>query len=153
MSLVGCKKDGFLPFSDNRPTIPVNVDNQYDLFLAPTVSSSYATGTITIKLSIPANSGRTIKEITRVGTSTSSAAPSVVQKSTATGVFSNTPIPGSGNSVVFTTTYANYTTVTGAAVPLPTASSALLSRFFYFLVTLDDGSTIIPQCVKVYVLP
>lgn len=118
--LMSCKKDSFKPFDDNRPAIPVNVDNQYDLFLAPAVASSYASGNITIKLSIPASSGRTIKEITRVGTSTSTAAPSVVQKSTATGVFSNVAIAGSGNTVTFTTTYTAYTATTGAAVPLPT---------------------------------
>ncbi|NNU33423.1 hypothetical protein HK413_03285 [Mucilaginibacter sp. S1162] len=64
------QKSGFNGLTDNRPAVPVTVANARDYRPDPTVFASRATGNITITLSIPASSGRTIKEITRVSVNT-----------------------------------------------------------------------------------
>ena len=69
--MVSCKKEDFNGLSDVRPAIPVTVTNAVDYRPEPTVSTSIAGGgAIQIVLSIPASSGRTIKEITRIAAST-----------------------------------------------------------------------------------
>ena len=97
-SISSCKKDGFGPLTDTRPEIPVTVKNVYDYRPQPTVLASKAANKITIELEIPATTGRTIKEITKVAASTNYTA---VQGTTVgpTGLYTNVPIPGSGNSV------------------------------------------------------
>jgi hypothetical protein len=144
--LAACKKDGFNPMTDTKPDIPVTVSNLYGTFVAPTVASNTTDSIIKITLSIPATSGRTIKEITRVASATSYKSVQVT-----TGLYNTAPIPGSGTSVTFTSTLREYINKTGKTVPAPNTASSFLSTYFFFLVTLDDGSTIIPTYVKVYV--
>ena len=149
MSFASCKKDGFGPLSETRPDVPVTVANVYDYRPQPTVKASKAENKITIVLQIPASTGRTIKEITKVAASTNYTA---VQGTTLgpTGLYSNTPIPGSGTSVTFTTTIDEYKTKTSTTTT--PASNALLARNFYFVITLDDGSAIIPTAVRVWIV-
>jgi len=137
------KKDGFGPLTDNPPAIPVTVSNATDYRPGPTVNASKANGQVQIVLSIPANSGRTIKEITKVAAATSL---TTIQGST--GLYTSTPIPGSGTTATFNTTFTEYTAKTGQAIP---AANNELGRRFYFLVTLDDGTQIIPTEVRVLV--
>jgi len=144
--LQSCKKDGFNGLTDNRPAIPVTVINAMDYRPDPTVFASRATGAITIQLTIPASSGRTIKEITRVSASTT---PSGVQLTT--GLYNTAPIPGSGNNVTFNTTFTEY--IAKAAGVIPPTNNMELAKRFYFLITLDDGTTIIPEPVHVVVVP
>src|SRR3954466_12738191 len=69
--LSSCKKDGFGPLTDTRPEVPVTVANVYEYRPQPTVLTSKATGgNIVITLQIPASTGRTIKEITKVAAAT-----------------------------------------------------------------------------------
>lgn len=146
-----CKKTDLNPLNDFRPAIPVTVSNVFDFRPSPTVKASKAENKITITLQIPSNSGRTIKEITKVAASTS-ANFTVIQTATTvgtSGLYTLTPIPGSGNTATFTTTFDEYKAKTGAATP---ASNALLGRDFFFVVTLDDGQTIIPQSIRVWVV-
>ena len=144
-----CKKEGFGPLTDTRPDIPVTVTNVYDYRPQPTVKASKAENKITIVLQIPATSGRTIKEITKVAASTNYTA---VQGSSVgpTGLYTNTPIPGSGTSVTFTTTFEEYKTKTNTATS--PASNALLARGFYFVITLDNAEVIIPTPVRVWIV-
>ncbi|QQT27339.1 hypothetical protein [Sphingobacterium spiritivorum] len=149
--LSSCKKDN-ITLENNLPEIPVTVANQYALFTAPTVSTSLSGGgNVVVELEIPASSGRTIKEITKVAVGT---AYSAIQATT--GLYRSTPIAGNGTKVTFTTTLAEYATFTKLTLPTAaqagtTSAVALLARNFYFLITLDNGQTIVPQYVRVYV--
>jgi hypothetical protein len=151
LGLTSCKKEN-ISNQNSLPEIPVTVVNKYDTFTAPTVKTSLsAGGAIQIVLSIPAESGRTIKEITRVAAATAYGSVQVT-----TGLYNTAPIAGSGNTVTFNTTLAEYTAKTGIAAPTAaaagtTAAAAILTRNFYFLITLDNGQTIVPTYVRVYV--
>jgi hypothetical protein len=151
MAVSGCDKNGWDIVDQSQPAIPVTVSNLYGTFNGvPTVATSLSGGgAITITLTIPASSGRTIKEITRVGTSTVNNNYKVVQ--TTSGLYNTAPIAGSGTSVTFSTTLTEYTNKTGSAVTTGGTATSFLTRFFYFLITLDDGQQIIPVPVRVYV--
>lgn len=149
--LASCKKDDLSLLSQPHPAVPVTYSNLFGTFNGvPTVATSVSGGgTITIALTIPASSGRTIKEITRVGISNVPNNYKVVQ--TSTGLYAATPIPASGTTATFTTTLAEYTTKTGLAVTTSGTATSFLARYFYFLVTLDNGEQLIPLPVRVYV--
>ncbi len=155
-SLTACKKDyGPLgPTTDSRPEVPVTVSNVYDFRPAPTVKASKAENKITITLQIPAETGRTIKEVTKIAASTT-ANFTAIYSGTAVGIgttqlWSMTPIPVNATTYTFTTTFDEYKLKTGVTtVP---ASNALLGRDFYFLLTLDNGQTVIPQNIRVWVV-
>jgi hypothetical protein len=142
---ISCEKtEGFHSLTDVKPAIPVTVANAIDYRPNPTVKASKADGKVQIVLQIPANSGRTIKEITRVAASTSYSA---VQ--TTTGLYNTAPIPGNGTTATFNTTLPEYVTRAAGTIP---ASNAELAKRFYFLITLDNDETIIPAEVRVLVV-
>jgi hypothetical protein len=152
MAFSSCKKDNFNILSPSIPDIPVTVSNLFIMYNGvPHVQTSLSGGgAITIKLEIPASTGRTIKEITRIGLSTSaSAGYSSIE--TTTGLYNTAPIAGSGNTVTFTTSLTEYTAKTGLAVTASGTATSFLARYFYFLITLDNGQQIIPVAVRVYV--
>ncbi|MHA4893707.1 hypothetical protein ACXZ1K_03060 [Pedobacter sp. PWIIR3] len=147
-----CKKEN-ISLKNNYPEIPVTVANKVATFTAPTVSTSFAAGApISIVLSIPASSGRTIKEITRVAAATTYGSVQVT-----TGLYNTAPIAGNGTTVTFSTTLAEYYTKTATPVAsqLTAATSgtatSLLTRNFYFMITLDNGQVIVPTYARVYV--
>ncbi len=150
-SLASCKKSGFVPLSDPRATVEVNVSNATDYRPGPTVTASRAANNFSITLEVPAESGRTIKEITKAAATSGSSTPLFGN----TGLYVSTPIPGSGNKVTLNTSLTEYTAKTGSAVPdnNPPMNAIELTRQFYFLVTLDNGQTIISQQVRVLVVP
>ena len=145
------KKDVYNWNSVSQPAISVTVSGLYGTYNGvPTVATSVSGGgTITIKLDIPSTSGRTIKEITRVAAGSNVTNYVVVQKTT--GLYNTAPIAGSGTSVTFTTTLTEYATKTGQTVPTAGTATSFLSRYFYFLITLDNGEQLIPVPVRVYV--
>lgn len=151
LSFTGCKKDEFNFLSVSHPEVPVSVTNLYGIYNGvPTVSTSMAGGgAITITLSIPAEAGREIKEVTRVGIATTPNNYRVVQ--TDQGLYSSTPIAASGTTVTFTTSLTEYTAKTGLAVTASGTATSFLARYFYFLVTLDNNEQVIPLSVRVYV--
>jgi hypothetical protein len=151
LSLTGCKKDDFNFLSQSPPDVPVTVSNLYGMFNGvPAVSTSLlGGGAINIVLTIPASTGRTFKEITRVGISNTPTNYKVVQVST--GLYNTAPLPASGTSFTFTTSIAEFTTKTGIAVTASGTATSFLSRYFYFLIRLDNGQEIIPVPVRVYV--
>ena len=145
--LLSCTKQDVGPLTDNRPKVPVTVQNAIDYRPDPTVSSSKAAGgAITIVLAVPANSGRTIKEITKVAASTTY---TQIQSTGSTGFYNSAPIPGSGATTTFNTSLAEYVVKGPGSIA---ASNTELAKRFYFLVTLDDGSVIITEPVRVLVL-
>ena len=145
--MVSCKKDDFNGLSDVRPAVPVTVTNAIDYRPEPTVSTSVAAGgAIQIILSIPASSGRTIKEITRIAISTT-----YTKIQGTTGLWA-TAIPATGTTYTFNSTLTEYTSKGGGAVPaISTTAGTELTNRFYFMLTLDDGSVIIPEPVRVLV--
>jgi hypothetical protein len=142
------KKDSVGVNAANIPAIPVTVQNAMAYRPDATVSTSKAAGgSIQIILSIPSTSGHTIKEITKVAASTSY---TQIQSSGSTGFYNTAPIPANGTTATFNTTLTEYAAKAGGTQPF--ASNAELAKKFYFLVTLDDGSTIVTSSVKVLVL-
>ena len=150
--VASCKKDEFGYLSQNHPAVPVTVGNLYGMYNGvPTVQTSLSVGgSITIKLDIPSTSGRAIKEITRVGLHTTPNGGYGTVRVT-TGLYNTAPIAGSGTSVTFSTSISEFTTKTGIAVTTAGTATSFLSRYFYFLITLDNGEQVIPVPVRVYV--
>ena len=147
--MISCKKEDFNGLSDVRPDVPVTVTNAIDFRPEPTVSTLLSgTGAIQIILSIPAGSGRTIKEITKVAASTT-----YTQVQGTTGLYTNIPIPGNGTTVTFNTSLTEYFTKKPVSASNPAAKvNTELANRFYFYLTLDDGSVVIPETVRVFVL-
>jgi hypothetical protein len=154
LSFSSCKKDGFGPLSDNRPDVPVTVNNVFDYRPSPTVKASKAENQIKIVLEIPAGSGRTIKQVTKIAASTT-ANYTAIYSGTAVGtattqLWSNTPITVNSTTYTFTTTFDEYKAKTAtAATP---GSNTLLGRDFYFLLKLDNDQEVIPTNVRVWVV-
>ena len=148
---LGCKKDGFLPLTDNRPSVDLNVANATDYRPGPTVTASRATNTFSIILEVPSASGRTIKEVTKVAVTNGSSAALFGT----VGLYLPGPIAGSGNRATLNTSLTEFTAKTGRAVPAnnPPVNAIELDRQFYFLVTLDNGETLMSQQVRVLVVP
>jgi hypothetical protein len=133
--------------ADNLPAIPVTVQNAMAYRPEATVSTSKsAGGNIQIILSIPSGSGHTIKEITKVAASTSF---TQIQTGASSGNYTSAPIAANGTTATFTTTLTEYIAKAGGTIP---ASNTELAKRFYFLITLDDGSTIVTSPVRVLVL-
>jgi hypothetical protein len=149
-----CKKDGFGPLTDNRPTVPVTINNVFDYRPSPTVKASKAENQIKIVLEIPANSGRTIKEIRKIAASTTANYTAIYSGTTVgtstSQLWSNTPITVNSTTYTFTTTFDEYKTKTG--VTTTPASNTLLGRDFYFVLRLDNDQDIIPTNVRVWVV-
>ncbi|HVG16684.1 MAG TPA: hypothetical protein VM935_17045 [Chitinophagaceae bacterium] len=145
LMLFGCEKTKtFNALSDSIPANAVIVSNAFDFRPGPTVKATLADRKIQIVLTI--SGGRQIKEITRVSASTT-----YTQVQGTTGLYSSTPIPGNGNTVTFNTTIDEYKTKT--ATTADPAVNTELARRFYFLVTLDDGSQVVPSDVRVLIVP
>lgn len=140
------------PLSDIRPAIPVTVTNATAYRPDPTVTTSLSGGgNIQIILSIPANSGRTIKEITKIAASTTYSA---IQGLGSSIYYTAAPIAASGTSVTFNTSITEYF-AKHPMVPVSNpaaAANAELGRRFYFLITLDDNSVIVTTPVRILVL-
>jgi hypothetical protein len=154
ISTVACKDDlEYGPLvRDNRPAIPVTFTNATSFGGTPFIEISTVANTpITYTLSIPASSGRTIREITAVvGGGTGINAGSI---NTVANRINTAPIPGSGTTATFTTTLAafraKYPTVAVAPTGLPYSPREIA---FIFLVTLDDGTQLVTTQVRTRVL-
>jgi len=145
------KQKGFGTKSDAVASTAVLVQNATDYRPDPTVTTSLSGGgNIQIVLSIPSGSKRTIKEITKVATSTSY---SKIQSASTTGFYIKDPIPGNGTSVTFITTLAEYFTRNPVSTSNPAAKADTeLALRFYFLITLDDNTVLVARPVRILVL-
>jgi len=148
--IAGCtKQKGFGPnYSGyNGGIVPVEITNSIANRPDPTVTASIGgDSSITMIMSIPSTSGRTIKEITKVATSSSYAA---IQSAGATGFYPTPAVPGNGTTVTFKTFLGVYHGIYGKESF--TLNKELVNRF-YFRITLDDGSIIYPTPVRVLVV-
>ena len=146
--MLSCKKESFNGLSDVRPAVPVTVTNAIDFRPEPTVSTSIAAGgAIQIVLSIPASSGRTLKEITRIAASTT-----YTKVQGTAGLYNSAPLAASGTTFTFNTTLAEYVVKGPGSIPsVSTTAGTELANRFYFMITLDDGSVLLPEPVRVLV--
>jgi hypothetical protein len=149
----GCTKtDGFGPLTDSEAAIPVTLVNVFNYLPNPTVKASKAENKITITLQVPAASGRTIKEVTKVS-ATALGNYGVIRDSTivkSSGLYSNTPVAVNSTTYTFTTTMDEYKTKTNTTAAL--ASNALLLRDFYFQLKLDNDQVVIPYSIRVWIV-
>jgi hypothetical protein len=136
---------------DNRPAVPVTYTGATTYGFDPYYEVSLAAGgNIKISISIPASSGRTIKEITRVAAGATSI--NVATLNTVSTNYIAAPIAGSGTTVDFVTTIKDFTTKRPAVPTAPVALPNFREIAFMFLVTLDDGTQIVAQPVRIRVL-
>lgn len=149
--VTSCTKQRTDTLADVRPAVPVTVQNAIDYRPEPTVSTSKGGGgAIQIILSIPASTGRSIKEITKVAANTSY---TQIQGTGTTGFYNSAPIAGTGTTATFTTSLTEYFVKKPVATGNPAAAvNTELGNRFYFLLTLDDGSVIVTEPVRVLVL-
>lgn len=151
VTLSSCEKEYDTFYSDNRPAVPVTFPGATTYGFNPYITHSISSGgNIEFTLSIPASSGRTIKEITRVAAGGTSVNAGSLNPTTATGApvanYIDAPIPGNGTTATFTTTLEEFSSKSTANAKLVAAGNELA---FMFLVTLDNNETIIPVQVRV----
>ena len=148
--LFACKKTEVGKTGDSIPANAVTVTNAIAFRPDPTVSTSKSGGgNIQMVLTLSSETGRTIKEITKVAASTSY---TQIQSTGASGFYNAAPISVNGLTATFNTTITEYIAKAGPINPNPPASNAELPKRFYFLLTLDDNSTIVTTPVRVLVL-
>ncbi len=137
-------------FQDRRPAVPVTFAEATTYGGNPYIASSLAAnGPITFTLTIPAASGRTIKEITKVVGGATGINPGTLTSSAA---YNATPITGTGTTAVFTTTVAAFKAKYPAVSIVPAALPNFTELAFLFLVTLDDNTQIVTEQVRVRVV-
>ncbi|MEP7165921.1 MAG: hypothetical protein ABI741_14560 [Ferruginibacter sp.] len=149
--LTSCDKETG-PLTDVLPPVPVLVNNAIAYRPEPTVSTTLAAtdSIITIVLSIPASSKRTITAVSKIALSTSYAA---IQSTGTTGFYPYGTLTLAGTTATFKTSIREYflNKPVSASNPAAAANKELANRY-YFKVTLDDGSVIYPEPVRVLVL-
>jgi hypothetical protein len=158
-AISSCEKDEYDPqLLDIRPPIPVTVSNYTDLRPGFTVRASRATNTFKFDLEIPANSGRTIKEITKVVTA---AGPNGLFTSAPN--YAAGPVAGNGtNKITFNTSITEWdaknpplppSTVSRIPANNPPINAVELPTQYFFLITLDDNSTLVTEPIRVLLVP
>jgi hypothetical protein len=150
---ISCKDDYVYSdlVKDNRPDVPVTYTGATTYGFDPYYEvSTAAGGNIKISISIPASSGRTIKEITRVAAGATSI--NVLTLNTVAQNYIAAPIAGSGTTVDFTTTIKDFATKRPTVPVAPMALPAFREIAFLFLITLDNGTQIVAQPVRIRVL-
>ncbi len=152
IAFISCKKTkGFNSLTDNQPEVPITLANVYDYLPSPTVKASKTENKITITLQVPGE--RKIIDVKKIAASTTANYTAIYNGTTVgTGtsqLWSSTPIAVNASSYTFTTTFDEYKTKTGSGTP---ASNALLGRDFYFMLGLDNGQTVIPMNIRVWVV-
>lgn len=158
--LFSCKDDlDYGPFNrDNRPEIPVTYEGATSFGGNPylPVSAAQPNAPIQIRMEISANSGRTIKELTRlVGGTTAINVTTVTTGATAANTIA-TGIPAeSGTAVSYTTSLAALRTKfpTVAALNGPTTATVEFTEFaFMSVLTLDNNETIFPVQLRLRIV-
>ncbi|GAB3945388.1 hypothetical protein GCM10028805_14380 [Spirosoma harenae] len=155
ISSFSCKDD--LIYSDlvrdNRPAVPVTFPGTTTYGFNPFITSSLAGGgPIEFTLSIPSSSGRTIKEITKVLGGATGITVGNLNTATASTLYNSVPIAGTGTTAVFKTTIADFKTKYPTVATAPVALPNYTEIQFLFLVTLDDGTQIVPEPVRVRIV-
>jgi hypothetical protein len=144
---------------DNRPAVPVLITGNgvFTFGGNPTLPVSVAIGNIEATISIPASTGRTIKEIKSIIAGNSVTPGALISPTSVK--FNTAPIPVGGTEYKFSTTLAavkqrypavNITPVTLSPPPSPPAYRNVT---FLFLVVLDSGDEIVSVPFDVRLIP
>lgn len=155
---------------DNIPEVPVLFPGAVSFGGNPYYQVSFAggTATVTINISVPEDSPLKIKEITKMIAGTTSITPGNVNTASIANYLA-APIQVNGTSVVINTSISEFNSKFPAATCPNTTTSRILQcnvdaaatstpatpyieRAFLFLVTLEDGSTIITEQVRLRVI-
>ncbi|MBO0936967.1 hypothetical protein J2I47_10465 [Fibrella sp. HMF5335] len=117
-------------------------------------TSIAAGGKIEITMTLPSTSPRAFTEITQVGASTTNATINQSTFKTAANTFA-TKIAASGKTATFSTTVDNYLAFKKLkTLPANTALGATYADIqLFFVLTLDDGTTVVPIETRVRVRP
>ncbi len=139
---------------DNRPAIPVTFPGATTYGFNPFITSSLAAGgPIQFTLSIPASSGRTIKEITKIVGGATGINVGTLNTATPATAYNTAPIAGNGTTAVFTTTIADFKKKYPSVPTTPATQANTFTEIqFLFLVTLDDGTQLVPEPVRVRIV-
>lgn len=140
-----CKKDyDYLSLRDTVSTDAISVANvaYYERF--PFVTTQAVGGKIEIVLKLDDASPNNIKEITRVNASSTNVPINATSVQTTTGLYNTAVISGNGKSVTFTTTVDEYLKVKKLTALRASAAGVPIDLQFFFLITLDNGQTVIP---------
>ena len=140
-----CKKDyDYLSLRDTVSTDAISVANvaYYERF--PFVTTQAVGGKIEIVLKLDDASPNNIKEITRVNASSTNVPINATSVQTTTGLYNTAVISGNGKSVTFTTTVDEYLRVKKLTALRASAAGVPIDLQFFFLITLDNGQTVIP---------
>lgn len=149
VSLTSCDKEEFNEFNrDNRPDIPVTFPGTTTYGFNPFITHSISGGgNIEFTMSIPENSGRTIREITKVIAGGTGIQAGALSPTSTAAAYNTAPIPGNGTTVTFTTTLEEFRARTPAATAALAVAGGEIA--FMFLITLDNNEQIIPVQVRV----
>ncbi|WDF69282.1 hypothetical protein PQ465_02600 [Sphingobacterium oryzagri] len=148
-----CEKNYTELYSDNRPDVPVTFEGATTHGFNPFIEVPLAQGNFSLTLTIPQESGRQIREITRALGGATSINAGGVRAAT----YITSPIAGNGNRVVFNTSVTAFRASSAANNTLIQnfINNAALTRLeiaFMFLVTLDNGQEIIPVQARVFLV-
>lgn len=138
---------------DNRPEIPVTFDGAKTVGFTPYYEVSYASGNISIVLSIPENASKSIAEVSNIVAGATSI--NVGSLGGTAGQYMTGPTVVNGRTFTLNTTIAEYNTkVTGSArITAAPVAGTLVERAFMFRLTMSDGSLIVPVQCRIRILP
>lgn len=139
---------------DNRPDIPVIFDGSTSAGFNPYYNVSYATGTISITLSIPKDAKHKIKEVTNIVAGTTSINVASITATTSVQYLA-APAAVGGTTYTLTSSITEFNTKVPASAKITAAPAlgALVERAFMFKLTMDDNSTIIPVQCRIRIAP
>jgi hypothetical protein len=143
---------------DNKPEVPVLFPGATTVGANPYYSVTVSGGTMNLVVSIPDDSERNIKEITKMIMGATGITPGNVTTASVAN-FLTSPIAVNGKSVTIPVTIAEWnafnTNANDLTVPPATGptvpATGFAERAIMFLITLDDDTTIIPQQLRIRV--
>jgi hypothetical protein len=148
---------------DNIPDVPIMFDGATTFGGNPYYQVAFQGGAapISINISVPGDSPLKIMEITKMIAGTTSITPGNVNTASVANYLA-APIAVNGTSTTITTSLTEFNAkmpaasdVTQALVDAATTSTPAtpyVERAFMFLVTLEDGSTVVTQQVRLRVI-
>lgn len=156
-SLAACDKDFTDDIvRDNKPEIPVTFEGATTYGFNPYYTVPYNGGAseISFRITIPSNASLHIREVTKMtagGTAINAGSLSDDQVPS----YLDAPVAVNGTSVTITTSIAEFNSkVPGSAITgAPPSGSSFEERAFMFLLTMEDGSEIIPVQCRIRVTP